>query len=98
MDCGMQTFLLNFTRILEKNPRIYICLIAGIVISLMLFVAEAIHIQNMIESLQTKDQNLMREAVEPIASRYRWTRVLVLFVMLIWSIMEFKKTKKLLGL
>lgn len=94
----MQTFLLNFTRILEKNPKIYASLIVGIVLCLMLFVVEAIHIQNIIEALQTKDQAVMRAVVEPLSTRYTWSRVLILIVAIVWSSLEYHKTKKQLGL
>lgn len=94
----MQSFLLNFTRILEKNPKIYASLIAGIVLCLMLFVAEAVHIQKIIEALQTHDQAVMRMAVEPLSDRYTWSRVLVLCVAVVWSGIEYRKTKTMLGL
>ena len=94
----MKSFLLNFTRILEKNPKIYASLIAGIVLSLMLFVAEAVHIQNLVESLATKDQSILRAAIEPISDRYTWARVLLLLIAIVWSNYEYNKTKKALGL
>ena len=93
----MQTFLLNFTRILEKNPKIYASLIAGIVLCLMLFVVEAIHIQNIVEALQTKDQTMLRAAVEPLSTRYTWSRVFILIIAVVWSSIEYNKTKKQLG-
>ena len=94
----MQAFLLNFTRILEKNPKVYASLIAGIVLCLVLFVVEAVHIQNLIEALKTKDQALMKAAVEPYSSRYTLARIVVLVVAVIWSSLEYSKTKKALGL
>jgi hypothetical protein len=94
----MQALILNFTRILEKNPKIYASLIVGIVLSLMLFVAEAVHIQNLVESLATKDQSILRAAIEPISDRYTWARVLMLLVAILWSTFEYNKTKKTLGL
>ena len=94
----MQALILNFTRILEKNPKIYASLIAGIVLSLMLFVAEAVHIQNLVESLATEDQSILRAAIEPISDRYTWARVLLLLIAIVWSSYEYNKTKKALGL
>lgn len=38
-------FFLNLTRIIEANPKIYLSIIVGIAGCLMLFVAEAVHIQ-----------------------------------------------------
>lgn len=94
----MQEFFLNITRILEKNPKIYASLIAGIVLSLMLFVAEAVHIQNLAASLATKDQAILRTAIEPISDRYTWARMGLLLVAVLWSRFEYNKTKKALGL
>ena len=94
----MQNFLLSFTRILEKNPKVYASIIAGIVLCLVLFVAEAIHIQTLVESLATDNQNILREAVQPLSDRYTWSRILLLIVAFIWSSFEYSKTKKDLGL
>jgi hypothetical protein len=49
-------FFLNLTRIIEANPKIYLSIIVGIAGCLVLFVAEAVHIQKIIELLNTKDQ------------------------------------------
>lgn len=93
----MQAFLLNVTRILEKNPKVYISIIIGIVGCSMLFVVEAVHIQKLVESLATKDQTILRAAIEPLSDRYGWSRILLLVVAFIWSSMEYSKTKKQLG-
>jgi hypothetical protein len=94
----MQAFLLNFTRILEKNPKVYISIIMGIVGCVMLFVAEAVHIQKVVEALATKDQTILRAAVQPLSDRYGWARIGWLFVMFVWSTLQYSKTKKALGL
>ena len=94
----MQAFILNFTRILEKNPKVYASLIAGIVLCLAVFVAEAVHIQKLAESLATKDQTVLRAAIEPLSGRYTWARVLLIISAIVWSNLEYIKTKKSLGL
>ena len=43
----MKEFFLNLTRIIEANARIYLSVIFGIALCLMIFVAEAVHIQNL---------------------------------------------------
>jgi hypothetical protein len=52
-------FFLNLTRIIEANPKIYLSIIVGIAGCLVLFVAEAVHIQKIIELLNTKDQAVL---------------------------------------
>jgi hypothetical protein len=59
-------FFLNLTRVIEANPKIYLSIIVGIAGCLMLFVAEAVHIQKIIELLNTKDQVVLRAAIEPL--------------------------------
>ena len=43
----MQQFFLNLTRIVENNARIYLSIIFGIALCLLLFVAEAVHVQKL---------------------------------------------------
>ncbi|OYW67074.1 MAG: hypothetical protein B7Z24_07835, partial [Pseudomonadales bacterium 32-42-5] len=57
-------FFLNLTRIIEANPKIYLSIIVGVAGCLVLFVAEAVHIQKIIELLNTKDQAVLRAAIE----------------------------------
>lgn len=94
----MKDFVLNFTRILESNPKIYWSIIIGIVGCLALFVVEAIHVQNILVELNTKDQALMKTTIDPVANLYFWARITVLVVMIVWSNVEYMKTKKMLGL
>lgn len=94
----MKTFFLNLTRIIETNPKIYLSIIAGIAGCLMLFVAEAVHIQKIAELLNTKDQAVLRAAIEPIADKYSWTRWFLLIMTFIWSNYEYRSTQKKLGL
>ena len=94
----MKDFFLNFTRIVENNPRIYWSIIFGIVGCLMLFIAEIVHVQNILADLQTTDQNLMRAAIEPISQQYKWSRIVVIIAAVLWSNFEYLKSKKKLGL
>lgn len=94
----MQQFFLNLTRIIENNARIYLSIIFGIALCLLIFVAEAVHVQKIAESLATKDQALLRAAIQPIAQIYTWSRVVVLILMCVWSSLEYSLTKKRLGL
>ncbi|MCL6247618.1 hypothetical protein M5F00_07055 [Acinetobacter sp. ANC 4945] len=94
----MKDFFLNFTRIVENNPRIYWSIIFGIAGCLVLFVAEIVHVQNILADLHTKDQNLMRAAIEPISSQYKWSRIVVIIAAVLWSNFEYLKSKKKLGL
>lgn len=91
-------FFLNLTRIIEANPKIYLSIIVGIAGCLVLFVAEAVHIQKIIELLNTKDQVVLRAAIEPIADKYSWSRWSLLILALIWSSFAYSLTKKKLGL
>lgn len=94
----MQAFILNLTRILEKNPKVYASIIVAIVLCLSLFVAEAVHIQNLAAALNTKDQAILTAAIEPISSRYSTARIILLLAGFIWSSIEFSRSKKQLGL
>ena len=94
----MKDFFLNFTRIVENNPRIYWSIILGIAGCLVLFVAEIVHVQNILADLHTKDQNLMRAVIEPISSQYKWSRIVVIVAAVLWSNFEYLKSKKKLGL
>ena len=91
-------FFLNLTRIIEANPKIYLSIIVGVAGCLVLFVAEAVHIQKIIELLNTKDQVVLRAAIEPIADKYSWSRWSLLILALIWSSFTYSSTKKKLGL
>jgi hypothetical protein len=94
----MKDFFLNFTRIIEANPKIYWSIIVGIVLCLGLFVIEAIHIQQLVTALKTQDQALLKQAIEPLAQRYTWSRVVVLIATVFVANYEYSKTKKRLGL
>ena len=94
----MKDFILNFTKIVEKNPRVYWSIIFGVVGCLALFVVEAFHVQHLLSTLNTTDQNLMKAAVEPLSLIYGWLRILVLILTVVWSNLEYRKAKKALGL
>lgn len=94
----MKAFFLNLTRIIETSPKIYISVIVGIAGCCMLFVAEAVHVQKIVELLNTKDQAILRAAIEPISDRYSRTRWLLLLMSFIWSGYAYHTTKKKLGL
>ena len=94
----MKAFFLNLTSIIETSPKIYISLIVGIAGCCMLFVAEAVHVQKIVELLNTKDQAVLHAAIEPISDRYSWTRWLLLLMSFIWSGYAYHTTKKKLGL
>ena len=74
----MKEFFLNLTRIIEANARIYLSVIFGIALCLMIFVAEAVHIQNFAATLNTNDQQILRETIQPLTERYSLSRYIVL--------------------
>lgn len=94
----MQKFLLNLTRIIENNTRIYWSLIFGLAACLISFVVEAVHVQNLIAQLNTQDQNVMRAAIEPLSPYYRYVRWGIAVICILWSSLEYQKSKKRLGL
>lgn len=94
----MKDFLLNFTRIVEANAKTYWSIIFGIALCLILFITEVIHIQNIITSLASKDQQILQQAIQPITQIYTWARILVMLLALMWSHYEYRKTKKKLAL
>ncbi|MCT8090651.1 hypothetical protein H0920_14075 [Acinetobacter sp. C_4_1] len=94
----MKAFFLNSTRILEHNTKIYWSIIFGIAACLILFIAEAVHIQNFMATLNTQDQNALYAAIQPLTQRYSYSRYLVLVLALLWTVYEYISTKKKLGL
>ena len=94
----MKEFFLNLTRIIETNARIYLSVIFGIALCLMIFVAEAVHIQNFAATLNTNDQQILREAIQPLTERYSLSRYIVVVLTIFWSSYEYRSTKKKLGL
>ncbi len=97
----MKSFFLNSTRIVEANPKVYWSIIAGVVACLVLFIAEIVHIQQIVDALNTRDQGVLGAAIEPVAQLYHWARIaiiIIIIIMLIWSSVEYTKTKNKLGL
>lgn len=94
----MKTFILNLTKMIETNPRIYAGIIVGLVGCLVLLIAEAVHIQSVVTRLSTEDQAMLRDVIRPLTQRYDFSRYLLLIVAIAWSIYEYKATKKKLGL
>lgn len=83
---------------IETNPRIYAGIIVGLVVCLVLLIAEAVHIQSVVTRLATEDQAMLRDVIRPLTQRYDFSRYLLLIVAIAWSIYEYKATKKKLGL
>lgn len=94
----MKAFFLNFTRIVETNPRIYWSIIFGIAACLVLFIAEIVHIQMLVDQLNTKNQNILAEAILPLASKYKWFRIVIIIGAIFWSNWEYVQAKKRLAL
>lgn len=94
----MKAFLLNSTTIIENNAKIYVYIIMGLVGCLILLVAEAVHVQNLVQTLQNQENVSVRAAIDPLIDRYRWSRYFILVLSVIGSVYQYKKTKKKLGL
>ena len=94
----MQQFFLNFTKIVENNAKVYWSIIFGIVSCLILVVAEAIHVQSLISALKSTDQQVLRAVIEPMSQRYTWVRVVLIILSIVWANLEYRKTKRTLGL
>lgn len=94
----MNDFFLNLTRIIETNKKIYWAIIFGIAACLLLFIAEVVHMQSVAEMLKTNDPSVSKEIFRVIAHRYDFARWLAMALFIVWSIYEYKKTKKQLGL
>ncbi len=94
----MKDFFLNFTKIVETNPRIYWSIIFGIAACLLLFIAEIVHVDQVISALNTKDRQILNAAIEPITQKYQWSRILVMVMAIFWANWEYLKAKKKLGL
>lgn len=94
----MKDFFLNFTKILEMNPKIYWSIIVGIAGCLILYIAEIVHIQNILEQLNGQASALIRSVIDPIAQRYQWSRIIFILLAIIWAHFQYRKTKKMLNL
>ncbi len=94
----MQTFFLNLTRILENNTRIYWSIIFGLFGCVALYIAEAVHVQLLVNDLNTQNQSLLRAAIEPVVGYYATARWGVFSGAVVWSGIEYFKSKKSLNL
>lgn len=94
----MQSFFLNLTRILENNARIYWSIIFGLFCCVALYIAEAVHVQLLVNDFNTQNQSILKAAIEPLATRYTTARWIVFILAIVWSAMEYFKSKKTLGL
>lgn len=94
----MNDFLLNFTKIVESNTRIYWSILFGIAACLVLYVAEIVHIDQVIAALNTKDQQILRTAIAPLNEQYKWARIIAMVTAVVWSSWEYSKAKKKMGL
>ncbi|OTG68867.1 hypothetical protein B9T25_03555 [Acinetobacter sp. ANC 4470] len=94
----MKDFFLNLTRIIESNAKIYWAIIFGIACCLLLYIAEVVHMQSLAEMLKTGAPSISGEVFGTIARRYNLARGLVMVLFILWSVYEYKKTKKKLGL
>lgn len=92
----MQKFFLNLTRILENNTRIYWSIIFGLFCCVALYIAEAVHVQVVVNDLNTQDQAVLRASIEPLVARYGIARWVVFILAVLWSVAEYFKSKKTL--
>lgn len=90
----MKEAILNFAYILEKNPKVFVGVIVGIVGCIILLIAEAVHVQTMIDGLAVKDTKVIQSLIEPLTLKYRLSRYVVLIVAMIWTVYQFKIAKK----
>lgn len=94
----MKDFFLNFTKILESNSKIYWSIIVGVAACLILYIAEIVHIQNLLGQLNGQESEAIRAAIDPIAQKYQWARIALFFLAIIGSVIQYHKAKKALNL
>lgn len=94
----MKDFFLNFTKILETNPKIYWSIILGIVACLILYIVEIVHIQNILAQLEGQTSTLIKSSIDPIVQRYQWSRIILVLLAMVWANFQYRKTKKMLNL
>ena len=90
----MKEAILNFAYILEKNPKIFVGVIVGIVGCIVLLIAEAVHVQTMVDALVVKDPKVIQSLVESLTLKYRLSRYVLLVVAVIWTVYQYKVAKK----
>lgn len=98
LDLYMKDFFLNFTKILESNSKIYWSIIIGIAGCLILYIAEIVHIQNVLGHLNGQESSIVRAVIDPIAQKYQWSRIIVILFAIVCSVIQYYHTKKNLNL
>ena len=93
----MKAFLLNLTRIIEHNAKIYASIIVGMVGCLLLFIIEAVHIPTLLQSLSSESHTVVQAAIEPLIQRHSLSRSCLMIASVLWSVYEYKITKKKIG-
>lgn len=94
----MKASILNFAKVIEHNAKIYASIILGLVLCLILLIAEAVHVQLLVDQLVKQDPALIKQAVQPLTMRYNIARYVAIVLAIVWSVFEYKKTKKKFGL
>lgn len=94
----MKDFFLNFTKILESNSKIYWSIIIGVAGCLILYIAEIVHIQNVLDHLNGQESSIVRAVIDPIAQKYQWSRIIVILFAIVCSVIQYYQTKKSLNL
>lgn len=90
----MKEDILNFAYILEKNPKILVGVMVGIVGCILLLIAEAVHVQMLMDQMVSKDSKVLQAMVEPLSLKYRLSRYMLLIVSVIWTVYQFRVAKK----
>lgn len=90
----MKAFILNLAQIIEQNAKIYVSIIVGLVGCLLLLVAEAVHVQTVVTQLATQDQQLLKQVIQPLTQKYNYARYAVMILAILWSVLEYRKTKQ----
>lgn len=96
MELDVKTFFLNFSRIIESNPKVYWSIILGIVACVFLFIAEIIHVQQVINSLGPNSREQLAEIIPSLTQKYTWSRVLCILFAIFGSVYQYRKTKQVL--
>lgn len=94
----MKAFILNFAKVIEHNAKIYASIIVGLVACLLLLVGEAVHVQMLVESMSNQTEAAIGQAIQPLTTKYSIGRFVVMILAIVWSVSEYKKTKKKFGL
>jgi hypothetical protein len=96
MESDVKTFFLNFSRIIESNPKVYWSIIVGIVACVFLFIAEIIHVQHVVNSLAPNSREQLAEIIPPLSQKYTWSRVMCILLAIFGSIYQYRKTKQVM--